>query len=98
MIKTTPGFKKYVFVCENLRETGKDCCGAQGAKIRETLKQEIRHLKLNKIIRVSRTGCQAACAQGPNVLVMPDHIWYHHVTLDDIPQILKEMSQNLGEK
>lgn len=88
MEKTKPIFQKYIFVCENVREKGEDCCALQGAKIRELLKQAVKDRGLSSTIRVSRSGCLDVCSEGPNVLVVPDYIWYKKVRESDIPKIL----------
>ena len=83
-----PHFLKYIFVCENKREEGA-CCSAQGEKIRELLKQSVKDKGLASKIRVSRSGCLDVCEQGPNVLLMPDNIWFKKVSESDIPKILE---------
>ena len=94
MEKTTPKFEKYILVCENEREAD-DCCGKAGAHIRNLLKSEVKARGLASKIRVSRTGCLDVCSEGPNVLIVPDYIWYHHVSENDLPQILTEVIQRL---
>lgn len=91
MEKDKGKFRKYVLVCENRREDGRACCMPQGELIREALKSAVKGLGLADKIRVSRTGCLDVCSEGPNVLVMPDNIWYKHVSKEDVPQIIKEI-------
>ena len=83
-----PKFRKYIFVCENERPAG-DCCGAAGRNIREALKELVKEKRLSGDIRVSRSGCLDVCAEGPNVLLMPDNIWFQHVGEKDVPRILE---------
>ena len=95
MQSTTPRFKKYLFVCENLREKGV-CCAAQGSgDLRERLKEEVKQRGLQSAIRVSRTGCLDVCAEGPNVLLVPDYIWFKHVGKNDIEEIIKKAAGDL---
>ena len=83
-----PKFRKYLFVCENERE--KDtCCGASGKRIREVLKELVKEKGLSGDIRVSRSGCLDVCSEGPNVLLMPDNLWFKRVTEKDVPRILE---------
>ena len=82
-----PAFEKYVFVCENQRREGA-CCGRQGESIREKLKTRIRELGLAGKIRVSRSGCLDVCAEGPNVLLMPDNVWFKRVGDTDIDDLI----------
>ena len=83
-----PAFRKYIFVCENEREKD-DCCGAAGKKVREALKELVKEKGLSGDIRVSRSGCLDVCAEGPNVLLMPDNVWLKQVTEKDVPRILE---------
>ena len=34
------------------------------------------------------SGCLGQCGNGPNVLILPDRIWYYRATEADIPTIL----------
>jgi (2Fe-2S) ferredoxin len=89
-----PRFKKYLLVCENEREAGK-CCAPDGARLRESLKEKIKEKGLTASIRVSRTGCLDVCAQGPNILLMPDAKWFKHVQDQDLDAIVEEARQGL---
>ena len=87
-------FQCIVFVCLNRRAEGKTCCAAGGSEaIFETLKAQVKAAGLAGRVRVSRSGCQDVCAQGPNVMLFPAYRWFHHVTLDDVPQILEALRQ-----
>ena len=88
MKTSVPAFQKYIFVCENERDTG-DCCAATGQKIRERLKQAVAQKGLSKKIRVSRAGCLDVCSEGPNVLVMPDNLWFKEVSENDVEEIVQ---------
>ena len=90
-----PAFQKYIFVCENEREAGK-CCAADGTRLRERLKEEIKKRGLAKKIRVSHSGCLDVCGEGPNVLLMPDNVWFRRVTENDLEAILKKASEEIG--
>ena len=83
----TPRFQKYIFVCENCREEGR-CCMPEGARIREKLKEAVKQRGLASNIRVSRSGCLDLCEQGPSVLLMPDNIWFSHVRVEDVDEII----------
>ena len=90
-----PQFKKYIFVCENQKENGV-CCAPQGSFLRETLKNAIKAKGLSSKIRVSRSGCLDVCEQGPNVLLMPDNVWFKNVKDKDIEVILKKALENMA--
>jgi len=90
MQTTKPSFAKYLFVCENQRFEG-DCCGKAGARLRELLKQAVKDENLSDRVRVSRSGCLDVCSEGPNVLLMPDCVWFKHVEEKDVPQIVDKV-------
>ena len=83
-----PHFLKYIFVCENQREEGA-CCAPEGSKLRELLKKTIKSGGFAEKIRVSRSGCLDVCSEGPNVLLMPDNVWFKHVSESDVEEIIK---------
>ncbi len=95
-----PKFEKYIFVCENKRADGECCAGKDSERLRELLKQAIQNKGLKGRIRVSRSGCLDVCSEGPNVLLMPDNIWFKEVSQQDIEGIIKtavEGIKSLGE-
>ncbi len=89
-----PRHQKYLFVCENTRNDGV-CCMPEGERIREGLKQSVQTQGLALRIRVSRSGCLDLCADGPNVLLMPDNKWFHQVSLKDLDDIVLEARKGL---
>lgn len=90
MKKQTAPCKKYLFICENVREGGKACCGPRAEGFREYLKEYVKSKGLARTIRVSKAGCLDLCGQGPNVLVQPGNVLYSCVTREDLDQILRE--------
>ena len=88
-------FQKYIFVCENERSEG-DCCAPEGNILREVLKTQLKEMGLATKIRVSRSGCLDVCSQGPNVLLMPDNVWFNQVEEKDVPMILKKALEGIS--
>jgi (2Fe-2S) ferredoxin len=86
---SSPKFLKYILVCENDRPEG-DCCSVKGGRLRELLKEAVKARGLASKVRVSRTGCLDVCAEGPNVLVMPDNVWFRRVEEKDVDEILRK--------
>lgn len=86
MEQARPKFTKYLFVCENVRQD-KASCAPAGLELRAALKEEVHRRGYGGTIRVSRSGCLDACSNGPNILLMPDNIMFHHVRIADIPRI-----------
>jgi len=90
----SPIYKKYFFVCENDRETGK-CCAPHGSHLKDELKKKVRAEGLASQVRVSRSGCLDVCAKGPNILLMPDNVWFCQVKEADLDSILNQAKANL---
>ena len=86
--------QKYLFVCENSRKEGA-CCMPEGERIREVLKQSMNERGLSSRIRVSRSGCLDLCADGPNVLLMPDNKWFRKVSLKNLDEIIQQAAKGL---
>ena len=89
-----PPFLKYLFVCENSRDEGK-CCAPDGVRLREALKKAVKDKGLGAQIRVSRSGCLDTCADGPNVLLLPDNVWFKHVGDADLAAIIARASEGV---
>ena len=86
-----PSFQRHVFVCINERAADhpRGCCKAKGGvEVRDRLKQELTKRGLSKVIRANNAGCLDQCEQGVTVVVYPEQVWYGHVTVDDIQEIV----------
>ena len=46
-------------------------------------------MKLNKKIRINKSGCLDRCELGPVMVIYPEGIWYSYKNLDDINEILE---------
>jgi (2Fe-2S) ferredoxin len=84
--------KRYVFVCINRRpdDNPKGCCAAKDSEeVYKALKAEVAARGLaQREVRVCTSSCLDQCATGVTVLVEPDHFFYGHVTVADIPTIV----------
>jgi (2Fe-2S) ferredoxin len=84
--------KRYLFVCINRRaeDNPKGCCAAKDSEeVYRALKGEIAARGLAKLeARVCTSSCLDQCGTGVTVLVEPDHFFYGHVTVADVPQIV----------
>lgn len=88
-----PLYEHHVFVCENRRpeDDPRGCCAAKGgAEVRTALKLAAKHAGLGKRVRVNNAGCLDQCEHGVTVVVYPEAVWYGHVTLDDVDEIVRE--------
>lgn len=86
-------YQHHIFLCTNLRENNKDCCGKRGAKLlldylKTNLKLLVEHQQ--KKIRVSHSGCLGRCNLGPILVIYPESTWYHYETQHDIDEIIQQ--------
>ncbi len=91
--ESMPSFQRHVFVCINERpaENPKGCCMARGGiEVRDHLKLELKKRGLAKMIRANNAGCLDQCEYGVTVVVYPEQVWYGHVTVDDIAEIVEK--------
>lgn len=85
-------YEKHIFVCENKRpaDDPRGCCSAKGSiEIKAKMKERVKQLGLKPIVRVNSSGCLDACEFGPSIVVYPEEIWYSHVTIDDVEEIIQ---------
>ncbi|MDD4874759.1 MAG: NADH-quinone oxidoreductase subunit F, partial [Dehalococcoidales bacterium] len=67
---------------------GTGCVSGKAIAIREALEKGIAELGIKDVI-VDFTGCHGFCAQGPIAVIEPDGVFYAHVSLADVPEIIK---------
>jgi (2Fe-2S) ferredoxin len=87
-----PGFQRHVFVCVNERpaDNPKGCCKAKGGEqVRDALKKALGDRGINKLCRANNAGCLDQCATGVTVVVYPEQVWYGHVTVEDVPELVE---------
>ena len=88
-----PGFDRHVFVCTNERAPGHprgDCKTKDGVAVRDLLKKELTARGLSKMIRANNAGCLDTCEHGVSVVVYPEQVWYGHVTVHDVVEIIEK--------
>ena len=82
-----------MFVCINERPADhpKGCCKAKGGpEVRDELKKQLKTRGISKLVRANNSGCLDQCEQGVTVVVYPEQVWYGHVTVDDIVEIVEK--------
>ncbi|MEO6871442.1 MAG: (2Fe-2S) ferredoxin domain-containing protein [Chthoniobacterales bacterium] len=91
-----PQRDRYLFVCTNRRaeDNPRGSCAAKGSEaVQQALKEELAARGLNQLrARVCKSSCLDQCAHGVTILVEPDHYFYGHVTLADVPEIATSLS------
>lgn len=84
--------KRYLFVCINRRaeDNPKGCCALKDSEeVYRALKEEVATRGLARLeARVCTSSCLDQCETGVTILVEPDHFFYGHVTVADIPEIV----------
>ena len=84
--------ERYLFVCINRRaeDNPKGSCAAKDSEeVYKALKEEVAARGLAKLeARVCTSSCLDQCDSGVTILVEPDHFFYGHVTVADIPEIV----------
>jgi (2Fe-2S) ferredoxin len=85
-------FVCHLFVCQNERKADdpRGCCLAKGsAAVLDALKQRAHAAGLKGKVRVNKAGCLDACAYGVSIVIYPQAVWYAHVTLADVDEIVE---------
>ncbi len=88
-----PSFQRHVFVCINERAADHprgSCKLRGGPEVRDRLKKELTARGLSKAIRANNAGCLDQCENGVTIVVYPEQVWYGHVTVDDIAEIVEK--------
>ncbi|MEK7727969.1 MAG: (2Fe-2S) ferredoxin domain-containing protein [candidate division KSB1 bacterium] len=85
-------FEKHIFICTNQRplDNPKGCCASKGSEaIAAKFKEELHKRGLKGKMRANKAGCLDMCELGPTVVVYPEGVWYKHVALEDIEEIIE---------
>lgn len=79
------GEHKHIMLC-----AGTACVSLKSRSIKHVAEKELVRHGLDKKITVILTGCNGFCAVGPVMTVMPDGIFYHSITEEDIPYLIEQ--------
>ena len=69
---------------------GEGCHASGSQELKEILKKGLARHKLEQQFRITETGCNGFCAQGPVMIVQPENIVYQKLTKEDIPYLVEE--------
>jgi (2Fe-2S) ferredoxin len=90
--------QRYLFVCTNRRadDDPKGCCAARGSEeIRAALKEQLKARGLARLsARACKSSCLDQCSSGVCILVEPDHFFYGHVQVNDVPEIVEALAND----
>ena len=80
--------RRHLFVCTNLRGSGKPVCAG------EPIVAEVQRLLLERRATealVTPCGCLGPCFDGPNAVVYPEGVWYGELTREDAPRLVEHL-------
>ncbi|MEG0391391.1 MAG: NADH-quinone oxidoreductase subunit NuoF [Anaerovoracaceae bacterium] len=83
------GGRMHLLVCG-----GTGCTSSKSMEIIASLERLIGEHQLEDEIKVVKTGCFGLCAEGPIIMVYPDHIMYTQVQPEDAEEIFTSHIQN----
>ena len=66
------------------------CASSGSLKIADAIDEQIRVHNLGEQVKVIKTGCFGMCAEGPIVMVCPEHVMYTKVAVEDVKEIFNE--------
>ena len=97
-----PQRERYLFVCTNRRDANneKGSCATKGSEaVRTALRDQVKAGGLAAVqARVCAASCLDQCSTGVTILVEPDHFFYGHVTVADVPEIVEGLVRGVGVK
>ena len=70
---------KTVLICQ-----GKTCRKGEAAKVLAAF-QAIAP----EDVEIIASGCMGQCGNGPMVVVLPDQVWYHRVSPEEVPTVVE---------
>ena len=80
------GFAKHVLLC-----TGPECVSHDlGMLAWDALKSGLKEEGLGKSCYRTKVGCLRVCKSGPVAVVYPEGVWYHSMTAERIPRLVKD--------
>lgn len=65
------------------------CASSGSLKVADAIEEQIQQNKLGEEVKVIKTGCFGLCAEGPIVMVCPEHVMYTKVTPEDVREIFE---------
>jgi NADH-quinone oxidoreductase subunit F len=82
------GGQRTIYICQ-----GTGCVSGKSLEITEALRKAVAEQGVAGV-NVDFTGCHGFCEQGPVAIVEPDGIFYSHVTVEDVPDIVESHFKN----
>ena len=67
------------------------CASSGSLRVAEEFEKQIKENKLGMDVKIIKVGCFGLCAEGPIILVCPEHVMYTKVTPDDVDEIVHRL-------
>ncbi len=83
--KSKEPHQTHVMVCG-----GTGCHSSKSDEIRKLLEKKVKEKGLDDTIKIVLTGCFGLCESGPNIVIYPEGIFYSHVKLEDVDEIVEK--------
>lgn len=79
----------HVFVCTNDRKGArKSCADNNSPLVKAKLKEVVNERGWKGKVRISTSGCMGLCADGSNVMIYPQKVWFSGVMPDAVDEIV----------
>lgn len=65
------------------------CASSGSLKIADAVEEQIKKNNLGEEVKIIKTGCFGLCAEGPIMMVCPEHVMYTKVTTEDVNEIFE---------
>ncbi len=84
----------HIFVCTNDRKGKRKSCADNDSRlVRSNLKEAVNNKGWKGKVRVSQSGCLGLCANGSNVIIYPQNIWFAGVLPEDVEEIMSAVQE-----
>ncbi|MFV0380405.1 MAG: NADH-ubiquinone oxidoreductase-F iron-sulfur binding region domain-containing protein [Anaerorhabdus sp.] len=77
--------RTHILVC-----AGTGCTSSDSTLIIDEFREVLKSKGLDEEVKVLKTGCFGLCQKGPIIAVHPDNIFYCHLKVDDVKEIVDE--------
>lgn len=65
------------------------CASSGSLKVADAIEEQIKKHKLGEEVKVIKTGCFGLCAEGPIMMICPEHVMYTKVSEEDVEEIFE---------
>ena len=87
--KNQSPYVAHVFVCTNDRKGArKSCADNNSPLVKAKLKEVVNERGWKGKVRISTSGCMGLCADGSNVMIYPQKVWFSGVMPDAVDEIV----------